>query len=476
MAKQKRSRLCNWEADVLHTTTGRSRGQEFERETLAISKGAQEFEQGLLFGGFQLFEFLCDVLGLAVVTEDSVKERDGSAVVHETRMHADTPERSGADFVGGVVKFGNGEVFPGDLVHLFAVMLGHGLNDAVAGANIVKQEVAVGMKLLSAEGGRDGEGAAIEVCAGGSGRKRLNVAGITAHFVEYLRAQSGFGSLRNLGVARGSFRGTDEAREVVDIGVTVGADLVIRFRSRVAEVGDFVGLEAAGDAHLIEIGVRGEGKEAGLLVFPPETADAGLAGGFNDGNVEDLATDFVVLLALVFGEVHEGLIRDRFHKSIAQKVQRYAECSDRFRIRDALLNFRSGKSGIGADGTIVHERAALDDFRAASDENLRVHELTVGSRMSHPQFGHLAGAAGSGVLVALAAGLGVVERAETVVKRLSFVELCLIRSMSSVVHHAVGLIVETGGCFREWRCEEKNSDSQERNPDGELHEHLGAGS
>src|SRR6266700_636645 len=34
-------------------TTRRSRGQEFERETLAISKGAQEFEQGLLFGGFQ---------------------------------------------------------------------------------------------------------------------------------------------------------------------------------------------------------------------------------------------------------------------------------------------------------------------------------------------------------------------------------------------------------------------------------------
>ena len=108
---------------------------------------------------------------------------------------------------------------------------------------------------------------------------------------------------------------------MVDIGETVGAGLVIRLRNRVAEVGDFVGLEAAGDAHFIEIGVRGEGKEAGLLVFPSETADAGLAGGFNDGNVEDLATDFVVLLALVFGEVHESLIRDGFDESIAQNVQ-----------------------------------------------------------------------------------------------------------------------------------------------------------
>src|SRR6266478_6754542 len=126
---------------------------EFGRETPTISEGAQEFEQGLLFGGFQLFEFLCDVLGFAAVTQDGVMERDGSAVVHETRMHAHTPERSGTDFVGRVVEFGNGEVFQRDLVHLFAVMLGHGLNDAVAGANIVKQEVAVGMKLLSTEGG-----------------------------------------------------------------------------------------------------------------------------------------------------------------------------------------------------------------------------------------------------------------------------------------------------------------------------------
>src|SRR5713101_6200128 len=391
-------------------------------------------------------------------------------------MHANTPERSGTDFVGRAVEFGDGEVFPGDLVHLFAVMLRHGLNDAVAGANIVKQEDAVGMKLLSAEGGRNGERAAVEVCAGGSGRKRLNVAGIATHFVEYLRAQSSPGSLRSLGVARGSFRGTDEARKVIDIGETVGAGLVIRLRNRVAEVGDFVGLEAAGDAHFIQIGVRSEGKEAGLLVFPSETADAGLAGGFNDGNVEDLATDFAVLLTLIFGEVHESLIRDGFDESIAQNVQRYAERADFFRVRDAFLNFRAGKSGIGADGTVVHQGAALDDLRAAGDGNLRVHELTVGSCMSDPQFGHLAGAAGSGILVALAAGLGVVERAETVVERLSFVELCLIRSMSSVIHHAVGLIVETGGCSRDWRCKEKNSDSQQRNPDGELQAHLGAGS
>src|SRR6266568_5336508 len=164
--------------------TRSSRGQEFERETPAISERAQEFEQGLLFGGFQLLEFLCDVFRFAAVAEDGVEERYGSAVVHETRMHAHTPERSGADFVGRVVEFGNGKVFPSDLVHLFAVMLGHGLNDAVAGANIVKQEVAVGMKLLSAEGGRDGEGAAVEVCADRSGRERLNVAGIATHFVE----------------------------------------------------------------------------------------------------------------------------------------------------------------------------------------------------------------------------------------------------------------------------------------------------
>src|SRR6266851_5037608 len=66
-----------------------------------------------------------------------VEKGDGSAVVHETRMQADAPKRGGADFVCGVVELGDGEIVPGGLVHVLAVVLQHGHDDAVAGADIV---------------------------------------------------------------------------------------------------------------------------------------------------------------------------------------------------------------------------------------------------------------------------------------------------------------------------------------------------
>src|SRR5712664_2219974 len=122
--------------------------------------------------------------GLAAVAKDGVEERYGIAVVHETRMQADTPKRGSADLIGGVVVFGNGEISPVGLVHLLAVVLQHGRDEAVAGADIVKEEVPIGVELLSRERRRDGEGATVDFCAGGGGGERLDVAGIAAHFVE----------------------------------------------------------------------------------------------------------------------------------------------------------------------------------------------------------------------------------------------------------------------------------------------------
>src|SRR5258708_175361 len=119
-------------------------------------KRAQEFEKGFLICGLELFKFFGDMFRFAAMAENGVEKGVGSAVMHETRVQADTPERSGADFVGGIVEFGNGEVSPGDAIHVLAVMLGHGLNDAVAGADVVEQEVAVGVKLLGSEGGING--------------------------------------------------------------------------------------------------------------------------------------------------------------------------------------------------------------------------------------------------------------------------------------------------------------------------------
>src|SRR5713101_1568915 len=122
--------------------------------------------------------------GLAAVAKDGVEERYGIAVVHETRMQADAPKRGGADLIGGVVVFGNGHISSVGLVHLLAVVLQHGRDEAVAGADIVKEEVAVGVKLLFRERRRDGEGTAVNFRAGGGGGERLDVTDVAAHFVE----------------------------------------------------------------------------------------------------------------------------------------------------------------------------------------------------------------------------------------------------------------------------------------------------
>src|SRR5260370_33070563 len=114
----------------------------------------------------------------AMVAEDGIEKRDGSAVVHETRVQTDAPERSGADFVGSVVEFGDGEVFPGDLVHILAVVLGHGHDNAVAGADIVEKEVAVRMKLLVAQRRGNRKSTAVDLCAGGGGQAGLDLAKI----------------------------------------------------------------------------------------------------------------------------------------------------------------------------------------------------------------------------------------------------------------------------------------------------------
>src|SRR2546428_3073082 len=107
---------------------------------------------------------------------------------------------------------------------------------------------------------------------------------------------AGMGGLCQLCIARGRFSGANEAREMIDIGEAVGTWLVIGLAGGVAKVGDFVGLEAAGDAHFVEIGVGGERQKTGLLVLPAEAADRGLAGGFGDGDMEHLAADLVVVL------------------------------------------------------------------------------------------------------------------------------------------------------------------------------------
>src|SRR5690242_16839695 len=111
-------------------------------------------------------------------------------------METDTPERGGAHFGGRVVKFGSGEVSPVGLVHLLAIVLQHGHDEAVAGADIVEKEITVGVKLLAAERIGDGKSATIDGCAGGGGSQSLNMARVAANGVEQFGAMAGLRGLR----------------------------------------------------------------------------------------------------------------------------------------------------------------------------------------------------------------------------------------------------------------------------------------
>ena len=63
------------------------------------------------------------------------------------------------------------------------------------------------------------------------------------------------------------------------------------------------------------------------------------------------------------------------------------------------------------------------------------------------QFGNLGGAAGGGILMALAAGLRVVKRAEALGDVQDRLKVVLIDRVGGGVDHTIALVVESGGGF-----------------------------
>jgi hypothetical protein len=115
-----------------------------------------------------------------------------------------------------------------------------------------------------------------------------------------------------------------------------------------------------------------------VLVFPSEATYAHLSRRFHDRDLEDLAADFPMRrLALLLGEIDQGLIGNGFDETIAQQIQGKAKRSDRFCLRNALLNFVVRKSGVGANRAIIHERPACDYFGSVSNWDFRIAEVPV---------------------------------------------------------------------------------------------------
>ena len=194
-----------------------------------------------------------------------------------------------------------------------------------------------------------------------------------------------------------------------------------------------------------------------MLVLPAEPPDPRLPGGLNDGDVERLPPDLPAALGgLPARHVDERLVRHRLDEAVTQEAERDPRRHNGFRQRHAFLNLRVRKLGAGADGAVVHERAAGDDHGSARNGDRGILEPSAGA-VADPQLRDLAGRPRDRVLVALAAGLGVVERAEPIVHPLHLVEPRLVGLVGGVVHQAVAQVVERQGCFGQARRRRDNS-------------------
>jgi hypothetical protein len=83
------------------------------------------------------------------------------------------------------------------------------------------------------------------------------------------------------------------------------------------------------------------------------------------------------------------------------------------------------------------------------DRDLRILELPVGVEMSYAEFGNLGRGSRHRCLVTLAAGLGVVERAESIGGDVLDLLKKLLVSFAPVrIGKSVAQVVESGDCFR----------------------------
>ena len=120
-------------------------------------------------------------------------------VMHKTWPHARSPKGRGAQFVSGILR--------------------PGLDDAVAGLDVMQQKVAEGMDDLVAERRWYREGPAIDQRARRRGRDVLNMTDIAADPLEHCLTGPGIGA-GQFGIAWWRLRAADELGKVVDIGQT----------------------------------------------------------------------------------------------------------------------------------------------------------------------------------------------------------------------------------------------------------------
>ena len=125
-------------------------------------------------------------------------------------------------------------------MHPRTVVFSPGHDDAIAGSDVVQEEIAERVKRFLAKAVWDRERAPIDLCARWRSGQGSDVTDRAADFVKKLGATYGFRGLREHRVSSGSLRGPNEASEAVYVRESIRTRLVVRFLHRVTEVGDFV--------------------------------------------------------------------------------------------------------------------------------------------------------------------------------------------------------------------------------------------
>src|ERR1700730_6088906 len=168
--------------------------------TVITSKRIEKREELLLLCLGQIEEVLRHVRGLALVALDRALQGQRFEVMHKPRPHAQAPKCRRAKFVRGILR--------------------PGLDDAVAGLEVMQQKIAVGMDDLVAERRRHGESPAIDARARRRRRDGLHMTDIAADPLEQGLTGSGIRPGRQVGVAWRHLRAANELSEMVDIGQT----------------------------------------------------------------------------------------------------------------------------------------------------------------------------------------------------------------------------------------------------------------
>src|SRR5215469_1730137 len=302
----------------------------------------QKRQQGVLIGRLELQEFLGDLCRFATVAADRVLDLERTAVVHEARAQPKSPKRGSPELVASAhgVAYELGMLFalsysrlvalaalvfrlPSEFLHfcsgclllaptffeaLAAEMLDQGNRNPVSSAYVVQKKIAVGVDGAVLEGVR------MDAETSRTGRAlarddRVDVTDRAADLGEQVCAVSGFGSGSRGFIPRGSLQGADEGGKVVDVFqiVVVRVGQAVGFGNsggigigelgrdrRVTDRCHFRFLQAAGDAHLVQISVGGEGEQARVLILPAKATDSVHAFALGHRNLHGLSADFAV--------------------------------------------------------------------------------------------------------------------------------------------------------------------------------------